>query len=67
MTFKLLTEPELEEAIEFINKHKRTHVLVIYANCKVDYNSRAKSKLNCGNRLGKNSIPNSSSTLSEFL
>ena len=51
MTFKLLTEPELEEAIEFINNHKRTHVLVIYAQCKVDYNGRAKSKLDYGNRL----------------
>jgi len=51
MDYDILTEPDLEESADFIKSNWRSKVLVIYAQCKVDYTGRAKSKLDYGSRL----------------
>ncbi|MGQ4892131.1 MAG: endonuclease NucS [Candidatus Njordarchaeia archaeon] len=49
--YLLLEEPEAEEAINFINQQKTNMVLVIFANCEVNYEGRAKSTLSSGDRI----------------
>lgn len=51
MDYVLLDSPELEEVVELIKKHSKSHVIILYLNCKVIYNGRAKSRLNFGDRI----------------
>ena len=51
MDYDVLIEPDLKESADFIKSNWRSKVLVIYAQCKVDYTGRAKSNLDYGNRL----------------
>ena len=47
----LLEEPEIDESINFINKYKASMVLILFANCEVNYEGRAKSVLSHGDRI----------------
>ena len=51
MDYDVLIEPDLKESVDLIKSNWRSKVLVIYAQCKVDYTGRAKSNLDYGSRL----------------
>jgi len=51
MDYIVLDSPELSEVVKLIKEHSRTHVIILYLNCKVIYDGRARSVLNYDNRI----------------
>ncbi len=49
--YEIIESPSLYEAREFINKFKHRCVLIVFANCEIEYEGRAKSSLTPGDRL----------------
>ncbi len=49
--FILLKEPDLHEVVNVVNTLKGIYVIVMYLNCRVLYEGRAKSVLEDGDRL----------------
>ena len=51
MDYVVLDSPELSDVVELIKKYSRTHVIILYLNCEVVYDGRARSRLSFGNRI----------------
>lgn len=49
--YLVIEEPDLEEVAIKMNELRKTHVMVLYLSCEVDYRGRAASKLSLGDRL----------------
>ncbi|MEM3832383.1 MAG: endonuclease NucS [Thermoprotei archaeon] len=47
----IVDQPELRDASNLINQYCRTHVITIFAYCKIDYEGRASSLANYADRL----------------
>lgn len=51
MNYYTLIEPKLTNVVEFIERYKRSHVIILFLNCKVKYKGRAESFLEYGDRI----------------
>ncbi len=49
--YKVYIEPRLEEVARVITSFKRTHVIILFAGCEVEYVGRAKASLSYGERI----------------
>lgn len=47
----IVDQPELKDASDLINQYCRTHVITMFAYCKIDYVGRASSLANYADRL----------------